>query len=56
VLNYVLDNGLEDLDTDKLTEMLVFANAAASIITTRKGALKVMPERSEVEKLIAERQ
>ena len=49
VLNYVLDN-------DKLTEMLVFANAAASIITTRKGALKVMPERSEVEKLIAERQ
>jgi len=55
VLNYILDNGLDDLDEDKLTEMLTFANAAASIITTRKGALKVMPERSEVETLIADR-
>ena len=55
VLNYILDNGLDDLDEDKLTEMLTFANAAASIITTRKGALKVMPERSEVETLITDR-
>ena len=55
VLNYILDNGLDDLDEDKLTEMLTFANAAASIITTRKGSLKVMPERSEVETLIADR-
>jgi len=55
VLNYILDNGLDDLDEDKLTEMLTFANAAASIITTRKGALKVMPERFEVETLIADR-
>ena len=55
VLNYILENGLDDLDEDKLTEMLTFANAAASIITTRKGALKVMPERSEVETLIADR-
>jgi fructokinase len=29
--------------------MLRFANAAASIITTRKGALRVMPEKKEVE-------
>ncbi len=28
--------------------MLTFANAAASIITTRKGALRVMPEAAEV--------
>ena len=27
--------------------MLVFANAAASIITTRRGALRVMPEQAE---------
>ena len=32
--------------------MLTFANGAASIITTRKGALRVMPDRNEVEKLI----
>ena len=33
--------------------MLTFANAAASIITTRKGALRVMPSKEEVEELIA---
>lgn len=27
-----------------------FANAAASLITTRKGALRVMPEKEEIEK------
>lgn len=32
--------------------MLKFANAAASIITTRRGALRVMPTKSEVETLI----
>ena len=31
-------------DILKETEMLNFANVAASIITTRKGALRVMPE------------
>ncbi|MFW5646360.1 MAG: hypothetical protein ACOCM4_07795 [Acetivibrio ethanolgignens] len=31
---------------------LTFANAAASIITTRKGALRVMPERKEIEQLM----
>lgn len=35
--------------------MLVFANAAASIITTRVGALKSMPERTEIESLISGR-
>lgn len=34
---------------EQLKEMLRFANAAASIITTRKGALRVMPTREEVE-------
>ncbi len=55
VLNYVLDHGLENLSVEGLKEMLTFANAAASLITTRKGALRVMPEREEVERLIAER-
>jgi len=43
------------LTQDDLREMLTFANAAASIITTRKGALKVMPEKAEVEQLISGR-
>ena len=52
VLNYVLDHGLENLTEERLREMLRFANAAASQITTRKGALKVMPSREEVEQML----
>lgn len=48
-LHYVLKYGLDNLDEEKLHEMLTFANGAASIITTRKGALRVMPEIQEVE-------
>lgn len=51
-LNYILENGLENLSENNLSELLVFANAAASIITTRKGALNSMPEREEIEALI----
>ena len=47
-LHHVLKYGLGGFDEEKLKEMLAFANAAASIITTRKGALRVMPEESEV--------
>lgn len=54
-LNYILDHGLDGLTEQDLTELLTFANAAASLITTRKGALRVMPTRKEVEALIAER-
>ena len=48
VLNTVLEKGLEQLTQESLTEMLLFANAASSIITTRKGALKVMPQIQEI--------
>ena len=48
ILDYVLEHGLEDLSQDQLKEMLTFANAAASLITTRKGALRVMPSKEEV--------
>ena len=51
-LYHVLQCGLQNLDEQKLTQMLTFANAAASIVTTRKGALRVMPSREEVEALI----
>ncbi len=51
-LSYVLQYGIDGLDQEKLKEMLRFGNAAASIITTRKGALRVMPTKEEVETLI----
>ena len=52
-LNYVLEHGLENLTEENLMEMLTFANAAASLITTRIGALRVMPTRQEVLDFIA---
>ncbi len=55
-LHFVLEYGLDHLDEGKLAGMLRFANAAASIITTRKGALRVMPEMSEVEEFLAQRE
>ncbi len=51
-LNYVLEHGLENLTEENLKELLRFANAGASIITSRKGALKVMPEKEEIEKVL----
>ncbi len=54
-LHFVLAYGLENLDEEKLSCMLSFANGAASLITTKKGALKVMPQPEEVEALLAAR-
>lgn len=52
VLNYILEHGLDNLSKDNLEEMLTFSNAAASLITTKKGALRVMPTKDEIMKLI----
>ena len=52
MINYILDHGIQGLTEKDLEEMLTFANAAASIITTRKGALRVMPTREEVQALL----
>lgn len=52
VLHYILEHGLDDLAEDNLAEMLGFANAAAALITTRKGALRVMPSKEEIEALL----
>ncbi len=48
VLHYILEHGLEELTKADLVEMLTFANSAASLIITRKGALRVMPSKEEV--------
>lgn len=47
-LHYILQYGITGLTEEFLKEMLRFANAAASIITTRKGALRVMPKVEEI--------
>lgn len=50
VLHYVAEHGLWELDTENLREMLLFANCAASLVTTKKGALRVMPSKEEIDK------
>ena len=53
MLNYLLDHGVDALSDEQLGEMLSFANAAAYLVTTKKGALRVMPGRAQVEEVLA---
>ena len=52
VLNFVLENGLDELTEKDMTAMLRFANTAAYIVTTKKGAIRSMPEPEQVEELL----
>lgn len=52
VLGYICDNGLENLEEFQLKEMLSAANAAAALVTQKKGAIKSMPKISEIQKLL----
>lgn len=53
-LSFVLENGLDSngLTQEKLALMLTFANAAGSLITTKKGAMRAMPRKSDIEEFI----
>lgn len=53
VLNFILENGIAGLTAEDRRNMLRFANAAAYLVTTRKGAIRSMPEREEVEAILA---
>ena len=54
-LLHVLKYGVEGLkDEANLKELLTFANAAASLVTTKKGALCVMPTVDQVQAYIKE--
>lgn len=55
-LGYLIDNNIDDLNEDKIKAMISFASAAASIVTTRKGAIRSMPNVEEVKKLLESRQ
>ena len=48
VLNFLLEHGLEQLTSEDLSRMLRFANAAAYLVTTRRGAIRSMPEPEQV--------
>lgn len=52
VLSCILEYGTDNLNEEVLSEAITFANAAASVVTTRKGALRVMPEKAEITELV----
>ena len=51
-LNGVLERGIDNLTEKDLTEILDFSNAAAAIVTTKKGAIRSTPEQEEVEEML----
>ena len=54
-LDFVLKNGLRRYTREELSSMLRLANAAAAIVTTRRGALAVMPTEEEIAALMNSR-
>ena len=53
-INGVLKYGLDNLDEEKLKEILTYANAGAALITMKKGAIRSMPEPENIKELIGE--
>ena len=54
ILHGLLEREIDSLTKEDLEQMLTFANAAAYLVTTRKGAIRSMPETDEVHKIINE--
>ena len=52
ILHYILNNGWKTYNESELYDMLTFANAAAALITTKSGALRVMPGEEEIAALM----
>ena len=52
-IHNVLENGVENRSEESLRQMLRFANAAAYLVTTKKGAIRSMPDPADVETILA---
>ncbi len=48
VLDWILTRGLDGFTADTLTEMLRYANGAAYLVTTKKGAIRSMPAPEQI--------
>ena len=53
VLHDVLNNGVEDRTAESLIVMLRFANAAAYLVTTKKGAIRSMPSPADIKTILS---
>ena len=56
VLKDILENGLDGRTEAGLREMLRFANAAAYLVTTKKGAMRSVPNLEQILEITATRQ
>lgn len=54
-LGYLIDKDINNLNEENIKEMVSFASAAASIVTTKKGAIRSMPQVEEVKLLMKSR-
>ena len=52
ILNYLLEHDVDHLTEEQLIEMLRISNAAAYLVTTKKGAIRSMPNPDEVGKIV----
>ena len=52
MLHTVLEVGLENLTEESLVHMLAYGNAAASLVSRKKGALRVMPKEEEIKEVM----
>lgn len=52
VLHYLLGRSPDSLTRDDLHRMLHFANTAAYLVTTRKGAIRSMPTPEQVQAIL----
>lgn len=50
-LSKVLSFGIENLNQAKLEELLLFANAGASLVANKRGVIRILPSIEEIESL-----
>ena len=51
MVDWVLEHGLDGFTEESRREMMRYASAAAYLVTTKKGAIRSMPGREEIEKV-----
>lgn len=56
MINALMDRDLDRLSYDELMEAITFGNAASSLVTTKKGAIRSMPLLNQISSLIRSEQ